>query len=288
MKAALHETREAGKGSIVISLAAHVVLIALIASITFRYPLSAFFKEKTPLRESIQYVQVQPKPAQTAGNGIAAKANKKKVEKPAPQIVAPTSVPTELPPTAPPTSMAGADSGTGIGNGTGAAVGIAAGLSPSLPDPRIELRPNTLRIPLSNAERNDSAVKAIIGAYREAEIAAAESRGRSPRDWTIERNGGKYGLDSQYIYLGKFKLPSAILAALPLNRGGVDGTRIRENREADFIRDDIYSHAQGMSEEDFNAAIKRIRERKDREIKETKEADDAKKAAAGKPTPIVP
>ena len=65
----------------------------------------------------------------------------------------------------------------------------------------------------------------------------------------------------------------------------MDGARIRANREADFIRDDIYSHAQGLSPDDFNAAIKRIRERKDRDIKE---AEDAKKAAASKPTPFVP
>jgi hypothetical protein len=279
MKASLHETRDAGKGSIAISIAAHIVFVALIASITFRYPLSAFFSEKVTPRERIQYVQVQPKAARSGGSGPVAKTKPNKKEQPAPPIVAPTSVPTELPPVVPSTS-AGADSGTGVGTGSGngSGVGIAAGLTPLMPDSRIELRPNTLHVPISMAERNDSAVKAIIADYRAAEIAAAESRGRNPRDWTIQRNGQKYGLDSQYIYLGKFKLPSAILAALPLNRGGVDGQRIRDNREADFIRSDIEEHAQGMSQEDFNAAIKRIKARKDRE---KKEEDDAKKRAAG-------
>jgi hypothetical protein len=79
---------------------------------------------------------------------------------------------------------------------------------------------------MSLAEKNDSAVKAIYMAYREAEIESEVNRGRSPRDWTTERNGQKFGLDSQYIYLGKFKVPSAILAALPFNYGGVDGRRI--------------------------------------------------------------
>ena len=110
-----------------------------------------------------------------------------------------------------------------------------------MPDPRIELKPNSLRLPLSMAQKNDSAVKAIYMAYREAEIAAEENRGRSPRDWTIERNGQKYGLDSQYIYLGKFKLPSAILAALPFNYGGVDGTRIIQARNANWIRERHHS-----------------------------------------------
>jgi len=135
---------------------------------------------------------------------------------------------------------------------------------------------------LSQGERNDSAVKAIYVAYREAEVAAEANRGRSPRDWTFERNGEKYGLDSSYLYLGRFKIPSAVLAALPFNFGGVDGSRIIENRNADWIRNDIYTHAQGLSEDDFRAAVKRIRERKDRE---RKEAEDAAKAKA---QPIVP
>ena len=97
----------------------------------------------------------------------------------------------------------------------------------------------------------------------------------------MERGGGKYGLDSQYIYLGKFKLPSAILAALTFNFAGVDGNRIIQGRNATWIQNDIYSHAQGLSEDDFRAAVKRIRERKDKERKEAEEK-------AGKPTPVVP
>jgi hypothetical protein len=102
----------------------------------------------------------------------------------------------------------------------------------------------------------------------------------------MEHNGQKYGLDSQYIYLGKFKLPSAILAALPLNfnRGGVDGSRIIEARNASWIQNDIYTHSQGLSEDDFRAAVRRIRERKDKERKEAEE----KAKASQKATPIVP
>jgi hypothetical protein len=282
MKATLHETRSTDKGSIALSVAAHIVVIALIASITFRYPLSAFFTHELVPAEHIEYVQVQPRTAQQAGNGADETVKPKKAVKPAP-LVAPISTPTALPPIAPATQSAGAISGTGTGSG-GAPVGIATGVEPALPDSRIELKPNSLRVPISAAQRNDSAVKAIYLAYREAEITAEENRPRSPKDWTVERNGQKYGLDSQYIYLGKFKVPSAILAALPFNYGGVDGTRIIQGRNADWIRNDIYSHSQGLSEDDFRAAVKRIRERKD---KEKREADEDKKASP-KVTPIVP
>ena len=132
--------------------------------------------------------------------------------------------------------------------------------------------------PKSNYERADSAVRAIYEAYREAVIAADAARGRNPRDWTVEKNGQKYGLDSQYIYRGRFKIPSAILAALPLDRAGVDGQRVLDQRQAAFIRNDILEHAQGMSEDDFRAAVMRIRERKDRERAE-QEAQKAKDAA---------
>jgi hypothetical protein len=282
MRRSLLDAGPRKSGSVAVSLVANAILIALVASITFTYPPSAFFngdRTQTPT-ERVTYVQVQPRGAATiAGNGETPKAKPKKATTPTPApILAPSVIPTTLPPIPAPAASVGAPSGSATGTG-GAPAGVATGIEPAMPDPRIELKPNALRLPLSMAQKNDSAVKAIYMAYREAEIAAEENRGRSPRDWTIERNGQKYGLDSQYIYLGKFKVPSAILAALPFNYGGVDGARIIQARNANWIRDDIMSHSQGMSEDDFRAAIKRIRERKDRERKESEKT---------KANPIVP
>ncbi|HEY4303828.1 MAG TPA: hypothetical protein VGM82_05140 [Gemmatimonadaceae bacterium] len=266
------EKKKDDKGSIVTSLIVHVFAIALIASITFRYPIASFFaRDKVPT-ERIQYVV--PAALGTGGGSSAPQTPKppRKELKPI-SIPAPSVIPTTLPPIPPVTANAGAMNGNASGLGSGGSPnGIASGVEPSLPDPRIELRPNMLRLPKSLAEKNDSAVKAIYLAYRAAEIEAAEHKGRDPRDWTFQKGDQKYGIDSSYIYLGKFKLPSAILAALPFNTGGVEGSRITEARRADWIRNDIFSHAQGMSEDDFRAAVKRIRERKDREKKEAEEA----------------
>jgi hypothetical protein len=283
MKARLYERKTDKKASVVFSLIFHVFAIAAIMSITFRYPLAAFFglsKEKTPT-ERIVYVQPQPRRVANVGNGSSEEKPKKAEKKaPAPALLLPPVVtPTELPPVPPATQSVGAISGTGTGSG-GAPVGAATGVELTVPDSRIELRPNGLRMPLTTAQRNDSAVKAIFMAYREAEIEAEAHRGRSPKDWTFEKDGQKYGLDSQYIYLGKFKLPSAILAALPFNYGGVDGSRIIQARNASWIQNDIYTHSQGLSEDDFRAAVRRIRERKD---KEKREAEGKQKVA-----PIVP
>jgi hypothetical protein len=272
------------KSSIVWSLAIHVVAIIAIASITFRYPLSSLFgpSRDTMPTERIRYIRVQAAAAPSApvGNGSDTRQTPKRTLKPAP-LLAPTTIPTGIPTLPPPTASVGAISGTASGTG-GAPAGMATGIEPALPDPRIELRPNALRLPLTMAQKNDSAVKAIYVAYRQAEIEAEEHKGRSPRDWTMTHDGQKYGLDSQYIYLGKFKIPSAILAALPLNHGGVEGSRIIEARNAAWIQNDIYTHAQGMSEDDFRAAVKRIRERMDREKKEA--GDDKTKAQS----PIIP
>lgn len=281
---ALFAPRQGDRRSIALSLVIHVFVIAAIASITFRYPLASLFNvtRDTLPKERIQYVRVQPAaaPSQAVGNGSQPKETPRRVPKPAP-LLPPSTIPIGLPPIPPPTASVGAVSGTPTGSG-GAPAGLATGIEPALPDPRIELRPNGLRLPLTMAQKNDSAVKAIYLAYREAEVEAEEHRGRSPRDWTMSHDGQKYGLDSQYIYLGKFKLPSAILAALPLNHGGVEGSRIIEARNAAWIQNDIYTHAQGMSEDDFRAAVKRIRERMDRERKDAQ--DDKTKAQS----PIIP
>jgi hypothetical protein len=282
MKAIMLERRKRQRAPIALSVAIHIVVIAMIASITFRYPISSLFgpRPDAEVTERIRYVETRPAPSAPLGNGSATKEAPKRAVKPAP-LLAPSVIPSELPPITPPAASVGSVSGTAGGTG-GAPAGVATGVEPAMPDPRIELRPNSLRLPLTQAQRNDSAVKAIYVAYREAEISAEEHKGRDPRDWTFERNGQKFGIDSQYVYLGKFKIPSMILAALPLNYAGVDGSRIIQARNSAWIQNDIYMHSQGMSEDDFRAAVRRIRERKEREKR------DEDKDKPGKASPIIP
>ena len=61
MKRSLYAKRPDQKGSIAISLVVHVVVIALIASITFSYQFSSSAKERSPVAERVQYVAVKPK-----------------------------------------------------------------------------------------------------------------------------------------------------------------------------------------------------------------------------------
>jgi hypothetical protein len=281
--------RQRKGGSILLSIVVHIFLIIGFASLTFRVPLSAFLRGSTvrSTPEQIHFVKVlPPAPRERVGNGSAAKAPAR-ASAPA-ALRPPSAIPSTLPPVPAPTVSVGAISGREGGTG-GAAAGLATGVEPALPDPRLELDVGRFSFPKSAAQQADSAVRAVFEAYREATIAAQLNPGRNPRDWTIDRNGQKYGLDSQYIYLGKFKIPSAILAALPINTGGVDGSRILNARSSDWIRQDILSHSQGLTEDDFRAAVKRIRERKERE---RRNADDQKKdkpvIATGTKGPVIP
>lgn len=112
--------------------------------------------------------------------------------------------------------------------------------------------------------------------------AIAAAQGRKPGDWTFEKGGKKWGMDSRNIYIGDHSIPTAILALLPLNSGS-NPIKNREERDLNFQREEIFEQAQrAMNEEEFREAVKKIRERKEREH----EAEQArKKAVAQKPTP---
>ena len=188
MKLTGFRKREDRKGSVLLSIAVHVVVIALIASITFSYQFELFGPHETIPAERITYVKVQPQAAAPRGIGNGSeekpKPKPKKAEQPA-QLLAPSVTPTALPPVPPPSQSVGSVSGAPGGTG-GAPAGIATGVEPAMPDSRILLVPNALRLPLTQAQKNDSAVKAIYLAYRQAEIETEANRGKSPRDWTFD------------------------------------------------------------------------------------------------------
>jgi len=144
----------------------------------------------------------------------------------------------------------------------------ATGVQPSYSDSRLWPQPGPFTpVPKSTAQRADSAVRAAFGVYADSMAVAAANKGRAPTDWTIERNGQKWGVDEKWIHLGKVKIPNAVLALLPLNAQANptfnDPVTRRENA---FRSADILYHAnRAASEDEFRKAVKRIRERMDRE-----------------------
>lgn len=257
------------RGSFLLSIAIHVVVIVALATITFRYPIGQLIglpKDRDQRPEHIQYIAI-PR-GEPAGNGSQSTASPPpKGVAPAP-LRAPTAVPSVMPPIPSSNQTSGAISGKEGGTG-GARAGIATGVEPATPDPRIPLAAAPYQPPpKSSAELADSVVKAAFGVYFDSARYAAEHPGRAPGDWThTTADGQKWGWDPGGIRLGKFTIPNAVLAALPLKIGS--GQSPVDVRSQEWMYNDIQQRAQrSISEDEFRAAVRRIRERKERERRE--------------------
>jgi len=254
--------------SLLLSIVIHVFIIIALATITFHYPLGQLIglpKDRDHTQERIQYIAL-PR-GEPLGNGSRTTATPPAKGAPAP-LVAPTVVPTTIPTTPNPNTTSGAVSGKPGGTGD-APAGIATGVEPATPDPRIPLAAAPyVPAPRTSAELADSAVKAAFGVYLDSALYAAQHPGRQPGDWTkTTADGQKWGWDPGGIRLGKFTIPNAVLAALPLKVGS--GMSPVEARNQAWMHSDIMLHTQqAISEDEFRSAVRRIRERKEKERRE--------------------
>lgn len=74
--------------------------------------------------------------------------------------------------------------------------------------------------PRTHAERTDSAVKAIIQHYLDS-LAALPNGGRvMPPSWKGTIGGREYGIDAQWVTIAGARIPSMLLALLPMPGGG--------------------------------------------------------------------
>ena len=272
MKTSVFRKRSAG--SLAASIAIHVMVIVALINIVFRYPLGQLMgiskPEMTP--ERIQFVKVPPQPTENSGGQRTAEPSRPAAPAPlqAP-VVAPTTIPVAPPPDSVPAHAAG---GTGKGFGVSGSA-LATGVEPREPDNRIALEPGQIaRTPRTTAETVDSIVSLAIGIVRDSIAIAAGQR--KPGDWTIKgKDGETWGWDQNGIRLGKYTIPAPLLALLPLNVNA--NMSPIEMRSAAYIRRDVLENTQrAISEDEFRAAVKRIRERKEREkrqkmVVETKE-----------------
>ena len=252
--------------SIAISVAIHIAIIVALGSIVWRYPIGqAMGIRKQMQPERLHYITLPAQPTQ-GSTGAPAKTGGSPGA-----LKAPVETPATVTPPAPTDSgRSEAAGGTGDGRGTGG--GIATGVMPLQPDARIDLSTDPLaRVPRSASETVDSIVSMAIGIYRDSMAIAA--RQRKPGDWSVKgKDGQVWGWDKDGIRLGKFAIPNALLALLPLNAAG-GGSPI-EQRSLAYIRRDIMDNAQrSISEDEFRQAVRRIRERKEKERRENLIAD---------------
>jgi len=259
------------KASIAISIAAHVVLFIGLAAITFRFPLAQLFSRPAPTRQqTIRYVRVAPEPTPVASGTRARSGAEARAVAAVRTILAPTSIPVGIPRPVAPTAVQGVV--VGASNQAGRAPSMAAGVEPGIPDSRLAMNSTGVgRLPKTDAQRADSALSAIYDMYIDSVKAALANRGRDAGDWSWGgKDGNKWGWDPSGIHLGGITIPNAVLAALPLNIGpsGRNMNALTEGRTDAYMASDIRMHANVMSEDDFRTAVKRIRDRKDRERQE--------------------
>ena len=268
-------------GSLAISVALHGVIAVALLGIVFRYPLGQIqeIPDKDVPRERVQFVRLPQRP--TEGSSVRARTPKTRAAPAAPAALrAPVVTPLEVaPPVLADSSRAAGATGSGFGD---SGSGMATGVMPRQPDPRIALTPRSIiAVPRSVAEDVDSIVGLAVGVYVDSMTIAAGQR--KPGDWSFKTKDGKvWGWDEAGIRLGKFTIPNALLALLPLNMSSAVSP-VDQRRALSIRRDIMENGERAVSEDEFKAAVKRIRERKERERRQKE-----KQAAQGKPVPLQP
>jgi hypothetical protein len=149
-------------------------------------------------------------------------------------------------------------------------------VTPSYNDPRIWNTPSGFTPPApTRAEELQEYL--ARGIQQHLDSLNALPKERDPRDWTKEIGGQKYGMDSKWVYVGPVKVPSFLLAALPM-KAQANPTVTDRNRRINEMSSEIEERR--SLELDSRDEIRRINERMDRQrAAKLKE----KKAAGGNP-----
>jgi hypothetical protein len=281
-----YRIRGRSRTSLLISLGVHVAVAVALLNVVFRYDLAPMglvegSDRSTP--ERLRYVRVVPGPS--AGGASTAMQ-----PAPGPTATARLRAPARIPVGIPEPRAGTAPVAPGIqdraGAGRGTDVTPATGVQPSYTDPRLWPQPGPfIPVPKTAAERTDSVVKAAFGIFIDSMRTAEANKGRAPGDWTLkDKKGGTWGWDTTGIRLGRVTIPQAVLSLLPLNvQANPTFNDPVTGREAAFRRGDLLHHAnRAVSEDEFRRAVKRIRERKDRE----RAADKAGKANGDGAQPV--
>jgi hypothetical protein len=262
------------RSAFVVSVIVHVAVAVALLNIVFRYDIAELVgiqRQPKITPERIIYTPVGP----AAGGGGSSTPGEKppaRSERPAPpaQLVAPTTIPTTVPtaPSRPADGGTGGGIGGGRGDGVGSGTGsgtAATGVRPGYVDGLWEEGP-FVPAPKTRAQRVDSTVKAAFGVYEDSVRFAQEHPQRKPGDWTTtDKDGRKWGWDQGGIRLGKFMIPNALIALLPINAQG-NPTELERGRHAAYARADImYQANKAEGGDEFKRAVARIRARREKE-----------------------
>ncbi|MEP6691721.1 MAG: hypothetical protein ABJD07_11230 [Gemmatimonadaceae bacterium] len=267
MKLELLPVRDKQPAGVVWSVVIHLVFGALLIWVlALPYPLSRLFSNDqgaTIPVEKISFLRLPDRGTTTAGRSggddrpIAPRAPEP------PRLVAPTTVPTTIPiaPVATlPTPVTGGN-GPLIGRG-----GAVQGVTPSYHDSPLWAIPTEIATaPKSVSQKLDSALSTRIAAHNDTVDAYYRGHKLERGDWTFERDGKKFGIDSSGLHLGSITIPSMLLPHFQPNTA----EQLAKNRAIAMVNQEVRESAQrAMNADEFREAVKRIRERKEREKRE--------------------
>ena len=254
-----------------VSIALHVVVFAIIAhAITIPGGLELWLRnvpEQAVPAERIGFLALPRDAVPVAGRSGGDDRPVMPDAPPLAPIVAPTEVPVGIPPAPDEPAPSEVPGGRGPVVGRG---GPTQGIVPRYDSPIWAPVAPEVIAPRSSAEEIREGIAARVWAQNDS-IRRAQPTGRAPGDWTVGEGDKKFGIDQRKIYLGPVEIPTAVLALLPIN-AQANPQALDRNRALDMQRADIANQAQrAVTEEEFKEAIKRIRERKERERKKAQE-----------------
>ena len=267
-------------GPLFISAAVHIVVGTAILHVIIapRY-FTDFFVQPAPVEEPVERIRYVEMPARVVAQAPRSEGPIRAGVVPAtPPLVAPTSIPTEIPPAAAlPSPIApgtGAIGGTGTGDPNGKG---SISVTPAFDDPRIWNTPSGYARP-TPTRAEDLQDYLARGIQQHLDSIGAIPKGRDPTDWTKEIGGQKYGMDSKWVYVGPVKVPSFLLAAIPM-KVQANPTVTDRNRRINEMSAEIEEYR--TREADSRDEISRINARMDRQ----RAAKLKEKKAAGTGTP---
>lgn len=130
----------------------------------------------------------------------------------------------------------------------------------------LPLPPRQLAALITRRDANeiaDSFVTAVVQAYLDSIAHDPDVMPLRPPDWVATVNGTKYGIDANHIYVAGLKIPTALLALIPLPGGG-------NQRPIDHgLETMAYSlrvaGARAANLDEFRQAVRELRRKKERD-----------------------
>jgi len=116
----------------------------------------------------------------------------------------------------------------------------------------------------SPQEMADSFVTAVVQAYLDSIVSDPYYGQMRPPSWVANVAGTKFGIDASNIYVAGLKIPTALLALLPIKASGNQATLLDHDLEA-MATDLRVAGARSNNLDDFKRAVKEMRRRREAE-----------------------